>query len=68
MQPDAGDNAHCNIEGQHGRAAVAKEWEGQTDDRHNAQTHADIDDNLEHQGACNAHADHSVEILSLIHI
>ena len=58
--PHAGDHAHCGVQRQDGAAAVAEKGEGQADDRHDEQAHADIFHRLEDQHGPEPHADQRV--------
>ena len=59
----AGDQSQHGENGNAGRCTIAEERQSQTDNGHNADAHADVDHNLEHQcGAC-AEADQTTHII-----
>ena len=57
---DAGYHTHGHKHGHDGRSAVADKGEGQSDDRQDAQTHTNVNDDLEQEHTGNADADHPV--------
>ena len=63
----AGHQSQHTENGNHGRGAVADEGQRQTNNGHNADAHAHVDDDLEHQrGGC-AEADNPADIVLAPH-
>ena len=58
---DTGDKTHGSKQRNDGGATIAEKRQRQTDDRHDEQTHPDVDDHLKGQHGGNSHADTGVE-------
>ena len=59
----AGYQSQHGEDGHTGGSAVAEEGEGQTDNGHNTDAHADVDHHLEHQSGACAKADQTAHIV-----
>ena len=64
---DAGDDADGEEGGHQGTAAITEEGQRKADDREQAQTYADIDQDLEQEHGGNADADQPVHIVRGLH-
>ena len=60
---NAGYQAHHGVQRHNGAAAVAEEGQCQTDNGHNTDTHAGIDQHLEHQSGSCTEADQPAHIV-----
>ena len=60
---NTGNQSQHGIQGNDGTAAVANEWQGQTDNRRNTDAHAYVAGHLEDQRSCRAIADHLTQII-----
>jgi len=60
-KPQHGENSHD------GRSTVAEEGQGQTDNGHNTDAHADVDHHLEHQSGTCTEANQTAHIVLTFH-
>ena len=63
----AGHKPQHGEDGHDGRSTVAEERQGQTDNGHDTDAHADVDHYLEHQGRACAEADQTAHIILAAH-